>query len=269
MLERNGTLKIANVGDCGLRVIRKGNAKSFPVVQHWSFLSYFLWLLFSDITWLLDETLGQIIFSTFPQEHYFDCPYQLSSEVVGQTYIDATVWWFKHLPFFHMRNEVIDIVAYLKSWSITGRTNSKDNHWSHIRFFVLVSEYSASFKLLSNIEVWMKRNSHSQEPHVGLMAFPIMLHDWKFEITYMAFLIASPLCEYCWFIQHIVSVVIPFILMEKIKYSTQSLTWIFMCICIYTWASLCVFLRLWPVLLKVNYPLYSYLSCWTPRFKQF
>lgn len=32
----------------------------------------------------------------------------------------------------------------------------------------------------------------------------------------MAFLIASPLCEYCWFIQHIVSVVIPFILMEKI-----------------------------------------------------
>ncbi|XP_058198779.1 probable protein phosphatase 2C 1 isoform X2 [Rhododendron vialii] len=57
MLERNGTLKIANVGDCGLRVIRK----------------------------------GQIIFSTFPQEHYFDCPYQLSSEVVGQTYIDATM----------------------------------------------------------------------------------------------------------------------------------------------------------------------------------
>ncbi|KAI7997603.1 putative protein phosphatase 2C 1 [Camellia lanceoleosa] len=48
MLERNGSLKIANVGDCGLRVIRK----------------------------------GQIIFSTSPQEHYFDCPYQLSSEVV-------------------------------------------------------------------------------------------------------------------------------------------------------------------------------------------
>ncbi|KAL7173093.1 hypothetical protein ACSBR2_032544 [Camellia fascicularis] len=57
MLERNGSLKIANVGDCGLRVIRK----------------------------------GQIIFSTSPQEHYFDCPYQLSSEVVGQTYLDATV----------------------------------------------------------------------------------------------------------------------------------------------------------------------------------
>lgn len=31
MLERNGTLKIANVGDCGLRVIRKGNAKAFQL----------------------------------------------------------------------------------------------------------------------------------------------------------------------------------------------------------------------------------------------
>ncbi|KAF5470379.1 hypothetical protein F2P56_010898, partial [Juglans regia] len=57
MLERNGILKIANVGDCGLRVIRE----------------------------------GQILFSTSPQEHYFDCPYQLSSEMVGQTYLDAAV----------------------------------------------------------------------------------------------------------------------------------------------------------------------------------
>ncbi|XP_038705620.1 probable protein phosphatase 2C 26 isoform X2 [Tripterygium wilfordii] len=57
MLERNGMLKIANVGDCELRVIRK----------------------------------GQIIFSTSPQEHYFDCPYQLSSEMAGQTYLDAVV----------------------------------------------------------------------------------------------------------------------------------------------------------------------------------
>ncbi|XP_050289354.1 probable protein phosphatase 2C 26 isoform X1 [Quercus robur] len=57
MLERNGILKIASVGDCGLRVIRE----------------------------------GQIILSTFPQEHYFDCPYQLSSEAVGQTYLDAMV----------------------------------------------------------------------------------------------------------------------------------------------------------------------------------
>ncbi|OMO82901.1 phosphatase 2C (PP2C)-like protein [Corchorus capsularis] len=57
MLERNGMLKVANVGDCGLRIIRK----------------------------------GQMIFSTSPQEHYFDCPYQLSSELVGQTYLDAVV----------------------------------------------------------------------------------------------------------------------------------------------------------------------------------
>ncbi|XP_029153036.1 probable protein phosphatase 2C 26 isoform X5 [Arachis hypogaea] len=55
MLEKNGILKIANVGDCGLRVIRNGS----------------------------------VIFSTSPQEHYFDCPFQLSSERAGQTYLDA------------------------------------------------------------------------------------------------------------------------------------------------------------------------------------
>ncbi|KAF7816168.1 putative protein phosphatase 2C 26 isoform X1 [Senna tora] len=57
MLEKNGTLKIANVGDCGLRVIRE----------------------------------GRVIFSTSPQEHYFDCPFQLSSQMAGQTYLDAMV----------------------------------------------------------------------------------------------------------------------------------------------------------------------------------
>ncbi|KAH7677707.1 Protein-serine/threonine phosphatase protein [Dioscorea alata] len=57
MLEKNGTLKLANVGDCGLRVLRK----------------------------------GEVIFSTTPQEHYFDCPYQLSSQIIGQTYRDAVV----------------------------------------------------------------------------------------------------------------------------------------------------------------------------------
>lgn len=34
---------------------------------------------------------GRVIFSTTPQEHYFDCPFQLSSEMVGQTYLDAMV----------------------------------------------------------------------------------------------------------------------------------------------------------------------------------
>ncbi|CAM0879674.1 unnamed protein product [Alopecurus aequalis] len=57
MLEKTGILKIASVGDCGLKVIRK----------------------------------GQVMFSTCPQEHYFDCPYQLSSEAIGQTYKDALV----------------------------------------------------------------------------------------------------------------------------------------------------------------------------------
>eukprot|EP00252_Welwitschia_mirabilis_P024033 TRINITY_DN6972_c0_g1_i4.p1 TRINITY_DN6972_c0_g1~~TRINITY_DN6972_c0_g1_i4.p1 ORF type:complete len:326 (-),score=74.65 TRINITY_DN6972_c0_g1_i4:307-1284(-) len=55
MLEKNGVLKIANVGDCGLCVLQEGH----------------------------------ITFSTYPQEHYFDCPYQLSSESVGQSYKDA------------------------------------------------------------------------------------------------------------------------------------------------------------------------------------
>ncbi|KAL8129865.1 hypothetical protein V2J09_019020 [Rumex salicifolius] len=57
MMERNGTLKIANVGDCGIRIIRK----------------------------------GKLIFSSCPVEHYFDCPYQMSSEPVTQTYLDAVV----------------------------------------------------------------------------------------------------------------------------------------------------------------------------------
>ncbi|KAJ1257789.1 hypothetical protein BS78_10G022900 [Paspalum vaginatum] len=57
VLEKTGTLKIASVGDCGLKIIRK----------------------------------GQVVFSIYPQEHYFDCPYQLSSEAAGQTYQDALV----------------------------------------------------------------------------------------------------------------------------------------------------------------------------------
>ncbi|KAL0771181.1 hypothetical protein Bca101_036332 [Brassica carinata] len=56
MLEEVGVLKIGNVGDCGLKLLRQ----------------------------------GQIIFSTTPQEHYFDCPFQLSSEGSAQTYMDAS-----------------------------------------------------------------------------------------------------------------------------------------------------------------------------------
>lgn len=37
MLERDGILKIANIGDCGLRVIRDGNTQSCNLVQVLSF----------------------------------------------------------------------------------------------------------------------------------------------------------------------------------------------------------------------------------------
>ncbi|MQL83488.1 hypothetical protein Taro_015978 [Colocasia esculenta] len=57
MLDKAGTLKIASVGDCGLRVIHQ----------------------------------GKVIFCTSPQDHYFDCPYQLSSETLTQTSLDAAV----------------------------------------------------------------------------------------------------------------------------------------------------------------------------------
>ncbi|XP_042483777.1 probable protein phosphatase 2C 26 isoform X1 [Macadamia integrifolia] len=71
MMEKNGILKIANVGDCGLWVLRKGKK----------------------------------IFSTSPQEHYFDCPYQLSSDVVGQTYLDAMWKGVVFDPFDSLRWE--------------------------------------------------------------------------------------------------------------------------------------------------------------------
>lgn len=40
---------------------------------------------------MLFRWTGQVVFTTSPQEHYFDCPYQLSSEIIGQTYRDAMV----------------------------------------------------------------------------------------------------------------------------------------------------------------------------------
>ncbi|KAH6556520.1 hypothetical protein KP509_1Z173900 [Ceratopteris richardii] len=56
--KETGILHIANLGDCGLRVVRE----------------------------------GKVIFATSPQQHYFDCPYQLSSEPEAQTSKDATVY---------------------------------------------------------------------------------------------------------------------------------------------------------------------------------
>lgn len=57
LLEKNGSLHGASVGDCGLRILRR----------------------------------GRIVFATQPQQHYFDCPYQFSSDPGGQSAADAVV----------------------------------------------------------------------------------------------------------------------------------------------------------------------------------
>ncbi|CAM6088100.1 unnamed protein product [Calypogeia fissa] len=57
ILEKKGILHVANLGDCGLRIVRQ----------------------------------GKVVYATVPQQHYFDCPYQLSSES-AQTADDATVY---------------------------------------------------------------------------------------------------------------------------------------------------------------------------------
>ncbi|KAB5520612.1 hypothetical protein DKX38_024931 [Salix brachista] len=62
MLEANGKLKIANVGDCGLRVIRGGS------------VAYFLFVLVAVL----------FVPFIFPK-------IELSSEMAGQTYLDAVV----------------------------------------------------------------------------------------------------------------------------------------------------------------------------------
>lgn len=95
MLERSGILKIANVGDCGVKVIRKGVSSISQQNSTFIILIYSFAALSDDIAVYFD--VGQMIFSSSPQEHYFDCPYQLSSEAVGQTYLDATVWIFRLL----------------------------------------------------------------------------------------------------------------------------------------------------------------------------
>lgn len=105
MLEKNGIMKIANVGDCGLRVIRKGTSLSIvllPISNITRILQPYVFVFspfIQVILWLLMQ-IGQVVFSTSPQEHYFDCPYQLSSEASGQTYLDATVWRSMHPEIF-------------------------------------------------------------------------------------------------------------------------------------------------------------------------
>ncbi|MED6183826.1 hypothetical protein PIB30_041426 [Stylosanthes scabra] len=84
MLEKNGILKIANVGDCGLRVIRNGYDTDLLYDMTKQGVLCVISPNFRGVQ-------CSVVFSTSPQEHYFDCPFQLSSERAGQTYLDAAV----------------------------------------------------------------------------------------------------------------------------------------------------------------------------------
>ncbi|BBH04586.1 Protein phosphatase 2C family protein [Prunus dulcis] len=100
MLERNGILKIANVGDCGLKVIRE----------------------------------GKINFSTSPQEHYFDCPYQLSSEAVSQTYLDAMIMMIAgdyDCGIIRLQFQVSSIELMEGDTIVTGSDGLFDNVFDH------------------------------------------------------------------------------------------------------------------------------------------
>ncbi|KAJ6299224.1 hypothetical protein OIU76_020233 [Salix suchowensis] len=118
MLEANGKLKIANVGDCGLRVIRG----------------------------------DQVFFSTSPQEHYFDCPYQLSSEIAGQTYLDAVV----------SRVEVME-----GDTVVMGSDGLFDNVFDHEIVSTVVghSDVAEAAKALANLASIHSMNSEFESPY--------------------------------------------------------------------------------------------------------
>ncbi|KAJ6424530.1 hypothetical protein OIU84_025330 [Salix udensis] len=118
MLEANGKLKIANVGDCGLRVIRG----------------------------------DQVFFSTSPQEHYFDCPYQLSSEIAGQTYLDAVV----------SRVEVME-----GDTIVMGSDGLFDNVFDHEIVSTVVghSDVAEAAKALANLASIHSMNSEFESPY--------------------------------------------------------------------------------------------------------
>lgn len=70
-----------------------------------SCLISFSWMFsfsFHFVSYIFHRHLtGDVIFSTTPQEHYFDCPYQLSSQIIGQTYRDAVVCSMHHVHSIH------------------------------------------------------------------------------------------------------------------------------------------------------------------------
>ncbi|KAF8068489.1 hypothetical protein N665_1148s0006 [Sinapis alba] len=112
MLEEVGVLKIGNVGDCGLKLLRQ----------------------------------GQIIFSTTPQEHYFDCPYQLSSEGSAQTYLDAS--------FNIMEVKKGDVI-------VMGSDGLFDNVFDHelVNIVTKYTDVAESSRLLAEVA-----SSHSRDP---------------------------------------------------------------------------------------------------------
>jgi serine/threonine protein phosphatase PrpC len=71
ILDRSGTLHVANVGDCGLRILRS----------------------------------GKVVFATSPQQHYFDCPYQFSSSEGGQSASDAAVTFSSKRAHYFFRRD--------------------------------------------------------------------------------------------------------------------------------------------------------------------
>ncbi|CAN7010927.1 unnamed protein product [Brassica oleracea var. botrytis] len=112
MLEEVGVLKIGNVGDCGLKLLRQ----------------------------------GQIIFSTTPQEHYFDCPFQLSSEGSAQTYMDAS--------FNIMEVKKGDVI-------VMGSDGLFDNVFDHeiVNIVTKHTDVAESSRLLAEVA-----SSHSRDP---------------------------------------------------------------------------------------------------------
>ncbi|KAL0667308.1 hypothetical protein Bca4012_030012 [Brassica carinata] len=113
MLEEVGVLKIGNVGDCGLKLLRQ----------------------------------GQIIFSTTPQEHYFDCPFQLSSEGSAQTYMDAS-------QFNIMEVKKGDVI-------VMGSDGLFDNVFDHeiVNIVTKHTDVAESSRLLAEVA-----SNHSRDP---------------------------------------------------------------------------------------------------------
>ncbi|KAF9665848.1 hypothetical protein SADUNF_Sadunf16G0166600 [Salix dunnii] len=141
MLEANGKLKIANVGDCGLRVIRG----------------------------------DQVIFSTSPQEHYFDCPYQLSSEMAGQTYLDAVVcglysiisFLSSELVVYHILEKVSRVEVMEGDTIVMGSDGLFDNVFDHEIVSIVAghSDVTEAAKALANLASIHSMNSEFESPY--------------------------------------------------------------------------------------------------------